>query len=295
MLVTADYVNEKLQGLDVKDSVVAASTTDIPGSYAVVGGLGVFTFATAYIWVLDGITVAFGDRVLLKNQTNNYNNGIYKITTLGTATVPTVLQRTSDADSLYELSSAFVFVERGNTLADTGWTCTISSSEKINVPPDGSVIPWTQFSGAGTYKADETSLHLQGNTFSIRANAVTAGAFTTGGALSVGTAGTNWTMQDTSNTLVFSNSGFTATLPAPSATRTTIAYTSDVPAGVDVIPCATLIGAVKKDITVANYQAAEGKQLYVYFQYGNNAASPTLSINSATALPLYVNGGAAGN
>lgn len=139
MLVNADYVNEKLQGLDVKASVVAASTTNIPGSYTTTNG-GTFTFTSKGVWVPDGVAVTLNDRVLIKNQTNNKNNGIYKIITLGASGVATVLQRTDDANSLLELSSAFVFVRNGNTFADTGWTCTIGNTTTAT-PVIDAVIP----------------------------------------------------------------------------------------------------------------------------------------------------------
>lgn len=293
MLVNADYVNDKLQGLDVKASVVAASTSNIPGSYTTPNGIGTFTFTSKGVWEPDGVAVTLNDRVLIKNQTDNKNNGIYKIITLGADGVATVLQRTDDANSLLELSSAFVFVENGNTFADTGWTCTVSSTSISTIPVD-SVLIWTQFSGAGTYKADETSLHLNGNTFGIKSGAVTPGAFTVGGQLTVGTPGETWSIDGNAvDKMTFTRGSYTATLPQPTAIRHTIAYTSDLPAGVDVISCATAAATAQKDIPVANYAEAGGKQLYVDFTFANTAASPTLKVNALAARAIYINGAAA--
>ena len=95
--------------------------------------------------------------------------------------------------------------------------------------------------------------------------------------------------------MVFTRGSYTATLPAPTATRTTIAYTSDLPAGVDVISCATAAATAQKEIPVANYAEADGKQLYVNFTYANTAASPTLKVNALAARAIYINGAAAAN
>jgi hypothetical protein len=61
-----------------------------------------------------------------------------------------------------EVPGAFVFVQSGTTLADTGWVCTSNAGGTIGVTP----ITWTQFSTAGTYNAG-TGLTLTGSTFSV--------------------------------------------------------------------------------------------------------------------------------
>jgi hypothetical protein len=71
-----------------------------------------------------------------------------------------------------EVPSAFTFIESGTTLADTGWVSTANQGGTINVTP----MPWSQFSGAGSYLAG-TGLTLTGNTFSITNTAVTAAAY----------------------------------------------------------------------------------------------------------------------
>lgn len=132
-----------------------------------------------------------------------------------------------------------------------------------------------------------------GNTTAGTAINLTSPLTTVSGELSVGTGGGTWSMDGSGADMVFTGGSYTATLPAPSATRTTIAYTSDLPAGVDVISCATAAATAQKYITVANYAEADGKQLYVDFTYANTAASPTLRVNTLTARPIYISGAAA--
>ncbi len=118
-----------------------------------------------------------GDRILVKNQLAAADNGIY----LASATGWT---RSLDANTWDELVSAFVFVEDGATLADTGWVCTVNPGGTLGVTS----VTWAQFSGAGTYTAG-TGLTLTGTQFSISNTAVTAGSY--GSATQVGTFSVN--------------------------------------------------------------------------------------------------------
>lgn len=144
------YVDSVAQGLDVKASVIAATTGDI---------------TLSGLQNIDGITVSAGDRVLVKNQAAAAENGIY----IASASAWT---RSSDADTWNELVSAYVFIETGSTYADSGWVCTVNAGGTLGVTP----VTWSQFSGAGTYIAG-TGLTLTGNTFSITNTAVTASGY----------------------------------------------------------------------------------------------------------------------
>jgi hypothetical protein len=146
---TKFYVDNVAQGLDTKQSVVAATTANITLS------------ATQTI---DGISVIAGDRVLVKNQTTQSENGIYVVSASAWA-------RSADANTWTELISAYVFVEQGTTLADTGWVCTVNAGGTLGTTP----VTWAQFSGAGSYTAG-TGLTLTGNVFSIT-NVGTAGTY----------------------------------------------------------------------------------------------------------------------
>ncbi len=134
------YVDSTAQGLNVKDSCVAATTANITLS-------GTQT--------IDGIAVIAGDRILVKNQTTTSANGIYVV-------AAGAWSRSSDADTYVELISAFTFVEKGTVNADTGWVCTVDAGGTLGTTP----ITWSQFSGAGTYLAG-TGLTLTGNTFAL--------------------------------------------------------------------------------------------------------------------------------
>lgn len=147
---TKYYVDTVAQGLDVKASVVCATTANI---------------TLAGTQTIDGVTVSVGDRVLVKNQSTQADNGIYVVASGSWS-------RSADANTWAELVSAYTFVEQGSTYADTGWVCTVNAGGTLGV----TAVTWSQFSGAGTYLAG-TGLTLSGNTFSITNTAVTAGSY----------------------------------------------------------------------------------------------------------------------
>lgn len=147
---TKYYVDTVAQGLDVKASVRAATTANITLSGA---------------QTIDGVSIIAGDRVLVKNQTAQADNGIYVAASGAWA-------RSADANTWAELVSAYTFVEEGTTYADTGWVCTVNAGGTLGV----TAVTWSQFSGAGSYLAG-TGLTLSGNTFSITNTAVTAGSY----------------------------------------------------------------------------------------------------------------------
>jgi hypothetical protein len=143
-LATKQYVDSVAQGLNVKASVLWGTTANITLS-----GLGTQAGGE---WTG---TLTAGDRILVKNQSTSANNGIY-------AAASGAWTRTADADTWNELVSAFVFIQDGATLADTGWVCTVNPGGTLGV----TAVTWTQFSGAGTYTAG-TGLTLTGTQFSL--------------------------------------------------------------------------------------------------------------------------------
>jgi hypothetical protein len=134
------YVDTVAQGLDAKASCVAATTADITLSGA---------------QTIDGVSIVAGNRVLVKNQSLSQNNGIY-LCASGSWT------RTTDANTWDALTSAFTFIEQGTTNADCGFVCTANAGGTLGT----TALPWSQFSGAGTFTAG-TGLTLTGSVFSL--------------------------------------------------------------------------------------------------------------------------------
>ncbi len=170
-----NYVQSLVTGLEWKAAVQAATTADLGSVTYNNGTSGVgatlTNAGTQAAFAVDGYTASVGDRILVKNETNQTYNGIYTVTTVGSGSTNWVLTRSTDANTSAELNNATLFVTNGTVNSDTGWTQTTAN------PTIGtSNVVFAQFTGAGTYTAG-TGLTLTGNTFSITNTAVTAGSY----------------------------------------------------------------------------------------------------------------------
>ena len=134
----------------------------------------------------DGTVASVSDRILVYNQTNQAQNGVYVVTTVGDGSTAWVLTRASDADT-YGLKSpnalgegdAF-FITSGDTGAGETYVC-----NTVGVITFGTTaITFAQISATQIYSAG-TGLTLTGTQFKISNTAVTAGAY--GSATQVGT------------------------------------------------------------------------------------------------------------
>ena len=129
-----DYVDGLLQGLDVKQSVRAASTAN-----------GTLSSDFANGDTVGGVTVATGDRILIKDQQtgSESENGVYTVNASGAPS------RASDFDSSAGITAgAFVFVEEGSN-ADQGFVLTNNGTINIGT----TALAFSQFSGAGNITA----------------------------------------------------------------------------------------------------------------------------------------------
>lgn len=149
-VVNKTYLDYFAAGLSWKQPVLCATTTNI---------------TLSGLQAIDGVTVVAGDRVLVKSQSTNSQNGIY----LASATA---WSRSPDADTWNELVSAICFVEEGSTYAGTAWYCTAQAGGTIGT----TAVVWSNFSVAASYTAG-TGLTLAANQFSITNTGVTAGAY----------------------------------------------------------------------------------------------------------------------
>ncbi len=147
--VNKQYLEAFVKGLSWKPQVRAATTTN-----------GTLASAYANGSSIDGVTLATGDRILLKNQTTGGENGIYTVNASGAPT------RATDADTTAELVSATVFVTSGTVNADTAWVQTVDSVTTVGTTAQ----TWVQFgAGGGTTYSAGNGLALASTTFSVTA------------------------------------------------------------------------------------------------------------------------------
>ena len=142
---TKGYVDAVKQALDIKDSVRVATTANINIATALNVGD-----------TIDGVELEDGDRVLVKDQTTQGENGIY----IAGATPA----RAADANTAAELTGGtFVFVEEGTVGADNGYVFTHNGTPATF---GTTAMPVAQFSGAGQIIAGD-ALTKSGNTLNV--------------------------------------------------------------------------------------------------------------------------------
>ena len=153
---TKNYVDAVKTGLDVKDSARLATTANLSATYNNgTSGVGatLTNSGTQAALTLDSVPVVIGDRILVKDQSTAAQNGIYVVTTVGTASTNWVLTRAGDADNSNSLGTSsneltggtFVFIEEGTNNGDNGFVCTTNGTVTLGT----TAIDWVQFSGAG--------------------------------------------------------------------------------------------------------------------------------------------------
>jgi hypothetical protein len=237
---TKAYVDAVKTGLDVKDSVVAAST-----------GNGTLASAFANSSTLDGVTLATNDRILLKDQSTGAENGIYTVNSSGAPT------RATDFDANAEVTSgAFTFVTEGTANGDSGFVLTTNDDITVG----STAMTWAQFSGAGQITAgvglaksgntlsvgvDDSSIEINSDALRVKAsgitNAMLAGSIDlTGkvtGTLPIGNGGTGLTAAAKGTVIVANSANTLSALDGGGSNDGILAYT----ASADTIAWATTV------------------------------------------------------
>jgi len=159
--VNKSYADSIAAGItDFKDSVRAASTANVTIASELENGDA-----------LDGVTLATNDRVLLKNQTDASQNGIYVVAASGAAS------RSADADADTEVTSGlYVYIEEGT--ANSGDAYVLNTTGAITV--DTTDLSFSKFSGAGlltagdglSKSADTLSVNVDDSSVEVSADAL---------------------------------------------------------------------------------------------------------------------------
>ena len=170
-LTTKLYVDSLALGISWKQPVVTATSANITLSGA---------------QTINAVAVVAGDRVLVKNQTAQAENGIY-VAAAG------AWSRSPDADNWDELVSALVFIESGG-LAGSAWYCPVQPGGTLGT----TAVTWNNFSVGGVYFAGTGLTLTGGDTFNIDNTGVVANTY--GSASAVPTIAINAQGQITSAT-----------------------------------------------------------------------------------------------
>lgn len=193
--VTKVYVDELVaRGLHFHQPVRVESPINLVATYDNgTSGVGatLTNSGTQEALVIDGVTMLVADRVLVYEQTDQTENGVYVVTDVGSVSTNWILTRATDADT-YEIDSpnglsegSTFFVQQGVTGAGETYTCNTVGTIVFGTTD----ITFTQISSAQIYSAG-AGLALAGTTFSITvADPINVIGITNAGANGVGNIG----------------------------------------------------------------------------------------------------------
>lgn len=171
-LATTAYVDNAILGQRTKEAVKYASIAVLPSIVYANGSSGVGATLTGVALgaiSLDSSSPSVADRVLIKNQVSDFQNGIYIVTAAGSGAAVFVLTRATDFDQASDIQTGdTVFVTAGNTLANTTWTY-----NGIDSPTMGTTsLTFAQAAGPGSFTGGN-GITITGTSIAIN-TAVTA-------------------------------------------------------------------------------------------------------------------------
>src|SRR5258706_5891413 len=231
---TKSYVDGLATGLNAKTACRIATTAN-----------GTLSTAFANGQTIDGVTIATNDRILIKNQSTQADNGIYVVQASGAPV------RATDANTWAQLVGAYVFISAGTANTATSWVCNVAAGGTIGV----TAVTFVQFSASQAYTASGTGIVLSGNEFDLQLDSSTLSQ--SGSGVKVATGGITNTQINASaaialsklaattasKALVSDGSGF---ISASSVTSTTLAFldaTSSVQTQLDAKIAKTLLSS----------------------------------------------------
>jgi hypothetical protein len=188
-IVNKNYADSIATGINFHQACRLATTAALPSCTYNNGtsGVGATLTATANgALSVDSTLVVATNRVLVKNQSDAAQNGVYVVTQAGDGSNPFILTRATDFDSagtgVDQIDAGdFFLITAGTSNANTSWVQ--QTPLPITVGTTG--IVFSQFGAAGVTYTAGTGLTLAGTVFSITNTAVAAASY--GSASSVGT------------------------------------------------------------------------------------------------------------
>lgn len=172
--VTKQYADGIASGIIFRLAVMAATVAPLPTVVAAGSKVGkTLTASASGVLVIDGYTPVLNDRLLIKNQVNTVDNGIYTLSTVGTVSVPFVLTRATDSDGspTYEVAAGdTVYVEDGSINAGAQWS--LVGNGIIDVDGAGGFQVWTLIQSPVSVQAGAGLSHVN-TTFNVNVDGST--------------------------------------------------------------------------------------------------------------------------
>lgn len=180
---------------DPNGNVIATSTpigastnaVSLPVQYATAGALPANTYAGGALTevgtgtlTVDGNNPAVGNRILVKNEVAQTNNGIYSVTATGSGIAAYVLTRVSDYNSSANvIPGEATYVIGGATLDDDWWALTTASPITVGGGGSGSNLTYVETSG-GAASVTSVGFSSPSSTLTIGSTPITSSGTITG-------------------------------------------------------------------------------------------------------------------
>lgn len=159
----ATLTSANLQASTTVSAINSATTITLSKTASTTATLASTSFTqTIAALTMDGVTPVLNNRILVKDQLNANQNGIYFLSTLGTTSVAWVLSRSGDANTTAECTAAQVAVNEGTVAGGVTFSTGFKSTDTLDTTnmfwyplAKQSTIPnfdqvWTSNNGNGT-------------------------------------------------------------------------------------------------------------------------------------------------
>jgi len=179
-IVNKTYADSIASGINFHQSVRLATAAALPANTYNNGTSGVGATLTANAngaLSVDSVAAVVGNRILVKNEVAQANNGVYTVTQVGDGSTPYILTRATDFDSagtgVDQIDAGdFFLVTAGSTQSNTSWV----QQTPLPITVGTTAIVFTQFAAPVLYSAG-TGLTLAGTVFSITNTGVSASTY----------------------------------------------------------------------------------------------------------------------
>jgi hypothetical protein len=259
-IVNKQYADAIASGIHFHEAVELATTAALPANTYNNGTSGVGATLTANAngaLSVDSTLTVVANRVLVKNEVTQANNGVYTVTQVGSAGTPYILTRATDFDTA---GTGVDQIDEGDFFLVTSGTANANTAWVQQTPPPITVgttaIVFQQFAAPITYTAGTGLSESPAFTFNIANTAVTAATYGSASAVPVFAVNAQGQLTSVTNTNIAINGS--AVTGAISGAAGSVANVLSAGTGLSYTSGTTFDGSVARTLNLANTAVTAG-------------------------------------